>query len=282
MLPRSGTEVDNTLKNRGLLRSGLPRVPLSVLSTRKHSGAESLATPSGISRAATSVVSCRSSLSGHRPSSSKHTRGQSRETGSLSRLFSSVETTVKCISLGPADCRERLSYSVRRSAATFQKVISHECESRAGSDIRTGGQLSLEEGGHRDGPSSRQRVRVLQPVLRCSKEGWGATSNFRSAATELLSQVSEVQNAYCKTGRVSDQIRGLVHHDRSKRRLFPHIHPFQSQEVPEVRFQGQSLPISGSSLRPNTVTPNFHEERGCCPDSCDSRASAYSTTSTIV
>ncbi len=148
-------------------RPSAPRSPTSAsLSSfhRKHSGAESLATPSGISRAAMSVVSCRSSVSGHRPSSSKHTRGQSRETGSLSRLFSSVETTAKCISLGPADCRERLSYSVWRSAATFQRVIFHECESRAGSDIRTGGQLSLEEGGHRGGPSSRQRVRVLQPL----------------------------------------------------------------------------------------------------------------------
>ncbi len=244
-------------------RSGLPRVPLSVLSAV----AESLATPSGISRAATSVASCRSSVSGHQSGSSKHTRGQSRETGSLSRLFSSVETTAKCISLGPADCRERLSYSIRRSAATFQRVVSHEYESRAGSGIRTRGQLSSEEGGHRGGPSSRQRVRVLQPVLRCSKEGWGATSNFRSAATEPLSQPPEVQNAYCKTGRVSDQIRGLVHHDRSKRRLFPCIHPSQSQEVPEVRFQGQSLPISGSSLRPSTLTSNFHEVRGCCTGS---------------
>ncbi len=230
---------------------------LSVLSARNRSGAESLVTPSGISRAATSVVSCRPSVSGHRSSSSKHTRGQSRETGSLSRLFSSVETTAKCISLGPADCRERLSYSVRRTAATFQRVISHVCESRAGSDIRTGGDLSLKEGGHRGGSSSRQRVRVLQPVLRCSKKGWGATSNFRSVATEPLSHVPEVQNAYCKTGRVSDQIRGLVCHDRSKIRLFPYIYPSQSQEVPEVCFQGQSLPISGSSLRPDTLTRTF-------------------------
>ncbi len=117
-------------------------------SARKRSGAESLATPSGISRAATSVASCRSSVSGHRSGSSKHTRGQSRETGSLSRLFSSVETTAKCISLGPADCRERLSYSIRRSAATFQRVVSHEYESRAGSGVRTRGHLSSEEGGH--------------------------------------------------------------------------------------------------------------------------------------
>ncbi len=71
-------------------------------------------------------------------------------------------------------------------------------------------------------PLDRESRRVLQSVLRCSKEVWDATSNFRSAATEPLSQAPEVQNAYCKTGRVSDQIRGLVRHDRSKIRLFPY------------------------------------------------------------
>ncbi len=92
----------------------------------------------------------------------------------------------------------------------------------------------------------------------------GVTFNFRSAAIEPLSHESEVQNAHCQTGRVSDQVRGLVCHDRSKRCLFPCLHPFQSQEVPEVCFQGQSLPISGSSRRPSTLTPNFHEVCGCC------------------
>ncbi len=53
---------------------------LSVLSARNRRGTERLVTPSGISRAANSVVSCRPSVSGHRSRSSKHTRGQSRET----------------------------------------------------------------------------------------------------------------------------------------------------------------------------------------------------------
>ncbi len=116
-------------------------------------------------------------------------------------------------------------------------------------------------------PLSRQGVRVLQPVLHCSKEGWGVASDFRSAAIEPLSHASEVQNAHCQTGRVSDQVRGLVCHDRSKRRMLPYLHPSQSQEVPEVCFQGQSLPISGSSLRPSTLTPYFHEVCGCCSGS---------------
>ncbi len=92
-------------------------------------------------------------------------------------------------------------------------------------------------------------------------------SNFRSAAIEPLSHASEFQNADCQTGCVSDQVRGLVCHDRYKRCLFPCLHPSQSQEVPEVCFQGQSLPISSSSLRPSTLTPDFHEVCGCCSGS---------------
>ncbi len=57
-------------------RSGLQRALLLVSSTRKHSGAERLAAPLGVSRAARAAVPCRSSASGHRSSSSKYTRSQ--------------------------------------------------------------------------------------------------------------------------------------------------------------------------------------------------------------
>ncbi|KAI2646087.1 Gag-Pro-Pol polyprotein [Labeo rohita] len=59
----------------------------------------------------------------------------------------------------------------------------------------TGIRHSFEEGGHRGGPSSQQGVRVLQPVLHCSKDGWGPASHFRSEAAEPLSLAAEVQNA---------------------------------------------------------------------------------------
>ncbi len=89
-------------------RSGLQRAFLSVSSAQKCSGAGRLATPSGVSRAARSAVPCRSSAPGHRASRSKYTRDQSRETGSLSRLFGSMETAAKCVSMGHAHCRTRL------------------------------------------------------------------------------------------------------------------------------------------------------------------------------
>ncbi len=83
-------------------RSGLQRAFLSVSSAQKCSGAGRLATPSGVSRAARSAVSCRSSAPGHRASRSKYTRGQSQETGSLSRPPGGLGAPAKRVSLGSA------------------------------------------------------------------------------------------------------------------------------------------------------------------------------------
>ncbi len=57
----------------------------SQSSARKRSGAEMLATPSGVSRAASSAFSCRCAVPGYQTGRSDYTRGQSPETGSLSR-----------------------------------------------------------------------------------------------------------------------------------------------------------------------------------------------------
>ncbi len=46
-------------------------------------------------------------------------------------------------------------------------------------------EYSLEKGGNQGGPSSRKRVRVLQPVLHSSQEGWRVASHFRSAILDL-------------------------------------------------------------------------------------------------
>ncbi len=83
-------------------RSGLQRALLSVSSAQKCSRAGRLATPSGVSRAARSAVSCRSPASGHRASRSKYTRDQSRETGSLSRPPGGLGAPAKRVSLGSA------------------------------------------------------------------------------------------------------------------------------------------------------------------------------------
>ncbi len=77
-----------------------------------------------------------------------------------------------------------------------------------------------------------------------------------------------------ETNRATDQIRGLVCHDKSQGRILPHIHPSVSQEVPEVHFWGQSISVSGFSVRPIIITPHFQEMRRCSPGA--SSASGYS------
>ncbi len=69
---------------------------------QKCSGDGRLATPSGVSRAARSAVPCRSSVPGHRASRSKYTRGQSQETGSLSKSPGGVGALAKRVLLGSA------------------------------------------------------------------------------------------------------------------------------------------------------------------------------------
>ncbi len=83
-------------------RRSLQRAFLSVSSAQKCSGAGRLATPSGVSRAARSAIPCRSSAPGHRASWSKYTRGQSQETGSLSRPPGGLGAPAKRVSLGSA------------------------------------------------------------------------------------------------------------------------------------------------------------------------------------
>ncbi len=124
--------------------SGLQQAHLSAFAL-KRSGPERLATSKEVFKAARSSIFCRSSASGHRASHSKYTRGQSRETGSLSRLSGSVEASAKCVSLGPAHCRKRLHDSVRVSSASIQQGVSHS-------------------GGPQEGRPSRWKKSVLSPV----------------------------------------------------------------------------------------------------------------------
>ncbi len=90
--------------------SGLLQVLLSFISARNCSGAESLATLSGVSRAANMVVSCRSSISGHRSSSSNHTRGWPERLAPLVDYLAVWKLLPNVSRKGPADCRKRLSY----------------------------------------------------------------------------------------------------------------------------------------------------------------------------
>jgi len=62
---------------------------------------------------------------------------------------------------------------------------------------------------------------------------------------------------------VSNSTQRLVCHDRPQGCIFSHGNYATTQEVPEVRFRGWSLPISGSYIWPSLVTPHMHKMHGC-------------------
>ncbi|KAI2645302.1 30S ribosomal protein S4 [Labeo rohita] len=175
--------------------------PTPQSSARKRSLAGELTTPVRVSTAAGSAVSCRSSITGHRTSSSNNTRDQSRETGSLSRLFGSMETTAKCICLGPAHCTARLSDSIWCSATTFQRGLPTLVGPEQGLVIEQEVDTLL-----------RKAIEVVPPHDR--------ESGFYSWYFIVLKKEGEV--AF-----------------RSEGRIPPHIHP-STQEVPEVRIGGEA------------------------------------------
>ncbi|XP_026111570.1 uncharacterized protein LOC113088631 [Carassius auratus] len=252
-------------------RSGLQRVSGAVSPRR----CVRLAPSEGGPRAVSSGGSC-ASASGPRTSCSNYTRGQPREAGSLSRMSDRMEKSAEYISMGPADSREGLQNPVRFSSPTLQRGVAHSSASRAGSGHGARSEISFSEKCYRAGVSSRQGIGFLQPLFHCSKKGWRAASHFRSSSVESYSSEIKIQDADTQTDRDSNQIRGLVRHNRPKRCVLPYLHPPSAQEVPKVFFRGQRIPVSGTSLRSSSLTPHIHEMRRCSSGPAQAAGHTYS------
>ncbi len=149
----------------------LSPVPSTLRSVRRK-GTETHVTPEGVYKTDSSGPAWRCAVTGVRATVS-NTRGQPREAGSLSRLFSSMETTAKRVSMGPADCRKGVSNSVRFSTTALQRCDSHTGGPRAGSGYGTRGESPIKEGGHRGGPSSREGIRVYSRYFIVPKKDGG-------------------------------------------------------------------------------------------------------------
>ncbi len=216
----------------GLQRAHIPR------STRKRSGLGMPAPSEEGFGVVSSDASCRFTASGRHSdcTNTYKSRNQSREAGTSSRIFDSVETSAKYASLGLADYRKKVSNTVRVSPAQVHGGFVHRGGPPASSCNGTGNKSSVRERGHRICTSLQQGNRVLQLVFpNSSKEGWRVASHFRSSSFERIRHAAQVQNVNFETNLVTDQIRGLVCHDRSQGHILSHIHPSLSQEVPEVR-----------------------------------------------
>ncbi len=157
---------------------------------------------------------------------------------SLERLVPLVEiwqrgNFCQYISLGPADYRNGYQYSTGLTRPGLWGVFYR------GGPPAGSGKSSVRERGHIC-TSLQQGNRGLQPVFHSSKEGWGDVSHFRSSSSEWLRHAAQVQNVNFETNRATDQIQGLVCHDRSLGHILPLIYPPCHRKFLRFAFGGKA------------------------------------------
>ncbi len=87
--------------------------------------------------------------------------------------------------------------------------------------------------------------------VHSSQEGQGVVANFSSAALESFFQEIQVQDAHDSYHRDSEQIRGLVCHDRSKGRILPcFLHSFISFHTSIIPSHRKFLKCIDAALAP--------------------------------
>ncbi len=101
-------------------------------------------------------------------------------------------------------------------------------------------EVLLEKGAIEYVPRSSRETGLYSWYFIVPKKDGGVASHFRSLSSERLRHAAQVQNVNFETNRVTDQIRGLVCHDRSQRRILPQCQPSVSQEVMRFTFGGKA------------------------------------------
>ncbi len=139
-------------------------------------------------------------------------------------------------------------------------------EPRAGSGIGTRSRDSFVEGGHRTCSSSESGF-YSRYFIVLKKDGGGLRPIIDLCLLNRAIKRFRFKMLTKQTDHVSDHVQGLFFHDRAQGRILQCIYPSSTHEVPGVCFRGWSIPVSGSSVRPVTLTLHFHEVCGCCPGS---------------
>ncbi len=176
--------------------------------------------------------------------------------------------------MGPAHCKERIQDSVRVASASIQRVFPTLVGPEQALVMEQEVTTLLRKRPSRWSLLLSGESGFYSPYFIVPKKDGGLRQS-RSTIVEPLSQETQVQDAYYQASRGSNQVEDwFVTIDIKDAYFHISILP-QHRKFLEVCFRGQSVPISGSSVRSSTLTPHLYEVCGCCSGSLRLRASAY-------
>ncbi len=153
--------------------------------------------------------------------------------------------------------------SIQTQTTPFQwrGAVSNIASKCPGSEARDW--LSARERSSRASPSTRAGERVLQPLLRGTQEGWGASPNFGSQTHQQSALRTSVQDGNAEADPGADSPRGLVCVRGFEGRVLSHSDSAASQTVSEVCFREHSVPILCSPVRAGFGPAHIFKVCGC-------------------
>ncbi len=130
------------------------------------------------------------------------------------------------------------------------------------------------EGRDRAGPSSRDEVRVLQPVLHRTQERRWVTTNLGPARPEPGPSQAPVQDVDAETHFSMHPSVRLVRSDRPEGRVLSCLNPPSTQTVSPLCIRRTSISVQSPPLRAIPVASCLHQGRGGSP--CSIKGSRHS------
>ncbi len=180
----------------------------------------------------------------------------------------------QAVSLAPEDYQTRLRDSVRPASPQVQGHSVHLSVEQGCPSLACRSRGPTGEGRDRAGPSSRDEVRVLQPLLHRTQERRWVTTNPGPACSEPGPSQAPVQDVDAETHLSMRPSLRLVCSNRPEGRLLPCLDPPSTQTVSPLCVRGASIPVQGPSLRAIPVASCLHQGRRSSP--CTVKGSRHS------
>ncbi len=163
----------------------------------------------------------------------------------------------RSVRVGYGDNKTRLFTPIRSKTPALQRRGLHLGAGRERSRSALRGDDAAGKRSHRNGFSSFERVRLLQPLLPRPQKGWRPPAHPRSQTPESRPHETAVQDDHTEADPLADLHRGLVLFSGPERCILSHPDSPSSQTILEIRLRGSGLPVHGPTLWAVSGPPYF-------------------------